>query len=54
MTLGGVKSVALGCDGERKWQPTLKTYKRQEKAGSNAQALIWDVSDDGVLSWDLA
>ena len=40
-------------DGERKWQPTLKTYKRQ-KAGFNAQALIWDVLDDGTLSWDLA
>ena len=40
-------------DGERKWQPTLKTYKRQ-KAGFNSQALIWDVLDDGTLSWDLA
>jgi len=40
-------------DGERKWQPTLKTYERR-KAGSNAQALIWDVSDDGTFSWDLA
>ena len=34
-------------DGENKWQPTLKTL-------INAQALIWDVSDDGALSWDLA
>jgi hypothetical protein len=24
------------------------------KTGSSDQALIWDVSDDGGLSWDLA
>jgi len=27
---------------------------RQGKAGSSAQALIWDVWDDGENSWDLA
>ena len=31
----------------------LEHYKRWGKAGSSAQA-IWDVSDDGGLSWDLA
>ena len=42
------------CDGEREWQPTLKTYKRWGKTGSSAQALIWEDSDDNELSWDLA
>jgi hypothetical protein len=41
-------------DGEHNWQPPLKTYKRRSKPGSSGQALIWDVSDNGELSWDLA
>jgi hypothetical protein len=41
-------------DGECNWQPPLKTYKRRGKTGSSAQALIWDVSDDGELSLDFA
>ena len=34
----------------RNWQPPLKTYKLWQKCGCNAQALIWDVLDDGELS----
>lgn len=38
-------------DGERNLQTPLKAYMRQGKAGSSAQALIWN---DGENSWDLA
>jgi len=36
------------------FEAKLCPYKRQGKAGSSAQALIWEVLDDGELSWDLA